>query len=152
MSRPSRQREIGLAAFQAEAAAAARYRRLAASARRRDRSRLAERWEELAARRDALAVRLLEAFEPVGSAAEGALAALAEERYEVEVLLPRLLEEWSNLAGAEEGDERGRVLEALLAEKEDLLDQLADLQRQVEVAAGRDLGDTGGEEGEEGAA
>ena len=79
--------------FNAEAAAAARFRAYAARAERDGLPNIAAKFLELAAEKDALALRQLEAAGQVRGAGEDLTAALAEERYENEVLYPRMAED-----------------------------------------------------------
>jgi len=75
----------------AEATAAARYRAFAVQAERQGHPHLADRWRELAANKDKLAILQLEAAGQVGDDAGNLSAALAEERFENDVLYPKLI-------------------------------------------------------------
>lgn len=97
MSRLPRAQEYLKTGFNAEAASAARFRALAARARGEGRPNLAAALDELAAAKDALAVLQYDAAEAIREPAEdlpaAILAALAEERYEIESLYPRMARE-----------------------------------------------------------
>jgi len=77
--------------FTAEATSAARYRAYADRARRDRLPHLAERWLRLAAAKDALAVEMLEAAEQVRGLDADVGNALSEERYENDVLYPKMI-------------------------------------------------------------
>ncbi|MDX1502535.1 MAG: hypothetical protein R3325_09230 [Thermoanaerobaculia bacterium] len=91
MSRVSRSKEYLKTGFTGEAAAAARFRAYAARAEREERPRLAEEWRKLAAAKDALAVKLLEAAGQVRDEGRALADALAEERYENDILYPKMM-------------------------------------------------------------
>ena len=105
MSRIPRLQEHLKAGFTAAAASAARFRANAAAASKNGLPNLAAHWLELASAKDALAVLQLQATGQVRGSVEDLEAALAEERYEIEVLYPRLIA----AAGAEAGPFRGVV-------------------------------------------
>jgi rubrerythrin len=77
--------------FTAEAASAARYRAYADRAQKDGRPNLARRWERMAAAKDALAIALLEAAEQVTSTDADLGNAISEERYENDVLYPKMI-------------------------------------------------------------
>jgi rubrerythrin len=79
--------------FTAEAASAAKFRAAAARAKADGHPRLAQAWLDLAAEKDGLAIRQLEAAGQVHGGAEDLGAALAEERYENDSLYPRMVRE-----------------------------------------------------------
>lgn len=91
MSRIPRYQEHLKTGFTAEAVSAARYRAYAARAERDGRPNLARQWLRLAAEKDALAIKLLEAAEQVRGEAADVTAALSEERYENDVLYPKMV-------------------------------------------------------------
>jgi rubrerythrin len=93
VSRLPRSQEHLKAAFNAEAAAAARFRAYASRAERDGAPNIARQFLEIAAEKDALALRLLEGAGQVRGAGEDLNAALAEERYENEVLYPKMSED-----------------------------------------------------------
>jgi rubrerythrin len=77
--------------FTAEATSAARYRAYADRARRDGLPHLADRWLRLAAAKDALAVEMLEAAEQVRGLDADLGNAISEERYENDVLYPKMI-------------------------------------------------------------
>lgn len=91
MSRLPRVQENLKAGFTAEAASAARYRAYALRAAKDGLPNLAAHWNELARQKDELAVLQLEAAGRVRGSALDLDAELAEERYENEVLYPKLI-------------------------------------------------------------
>lgn len=91
MSRVPRSVEHLKTGVTAEATAAARFRAYAARAEKEGHPNLADRWRELAANKDALAVLQLEAAGQVGDDPSNLRAALAEERFENDVLYPKLI-------------------------------------------------------------
>ncbi len=91
MSRIPRYQEHLKTAFTAEAASAARFRAYAEHADREGRPNLARRWLRLAAAKDRLAIELLEAAEQVRSLDANLGDAIAEERYEIDALYPRMI-------------------------------------------------------------
>lgn len=91
MSRLPRAQEHLKTGFTAEAVSAARCRAQAARAEAEEKPNLARRWRELAAAKDALAVRMLEAAGQVRDAERAIADALAEEEFENEVLYPKMM-------------------------------------------------------------
>jgi rubrerythrin len=79
------------AGFTAEAAAAARFRAYARRAAQAGLPNLAAPWADLARQKDELAILQLEAAGRVRGSALDLEAELAEERYENEVLYPKLI-------------------------------------------------------------
>jgi rubrerythrin len=77
--------------FTAEAVSAAQYRAYAHQAQTEGLENLAAAWRRLAEDKDRLAVTLLEMAGKVLSEDKNIEAALALERYEIEVLYPRLM-------------------------------------------------------------
>jgi rubrerythrin len=75
----------------AQAVAAARYRAFAAQAEKNDMPNLARQWLELASEKDALAILQLEAGGQVRDSGANVRDALAEERFENDVLYPKLI-------------------------------------------------------------
>ncbi len=90
MSRLPRVQENLKAGFTAEAASAARFRAYALRAEKDGAPNLAKHWRELARQKDELAILQLEASSRVRGGALDVEAELAEERYENEVLYPKL--------------------------------------------------------------
>jgi rubrerythrin len=93
VSRIPRAQEHLKTGFTAEAVSAARSRAYAARAERDGRPHLARHWLRLAAEKDALAVQLLEAAEQVRGEDADLGFALSEERYENDVLYPKMIRE-----------------------------------------------------------
>ncbi len=107
MSRIPRAKEHLKTGFTAEAVSAARFRAYAARAERDGQPNLARHWRQLAADKDDLAVRQLEAAGQVRGAALDLGAAIAEERYENDVLYPKMARDVD--------DETASVLGAVVA-------------------------------------
>jgi rubrerythrin len=91
VSRTPRFQEHLKTGFTAEAASAARYRAYADRAQKDGLPNLARRWQRMAAAKDALAVALLEAAEQVTSTDADLGNAISEERYENDVLYPKMI-------------------------------------------------------------
>jgi rubrerythrin len=90
VSRLPRVQENLKAGFTAEAASAARFRAYALGAEKNGAPNLAKHWAELARQKDELAILQLEAAGRVRGGALDVEAELAEERYENDVLYPKL--------------------------------------------------------------
>lgn len=122
MSRIPRSLEHLKTGFTAEAASAARFRAYAARAEKDGLSNLARRWRELAEAKDGLAVRLLEASDQVLGGDADVVGAISEERYENDVLYPKMLRDLEGGAaealGGVVADQKGHLgtLEALRKE------------------------------------
>lgn len=93
MSRIPRAQEHLKTGFTAEAVSAARFRAFAERAERDGLPNLARRWALLAAEKDRLAIAQLEAAGQVRGAAADLGSALSEERYENDVLYPKMSRE-----------------------------------------------------------
>ena len=91
MSRIPRFQEHLKTGFTAEAASAARYRAYADRAQADGQPNLARRWQRLAAAKDALAIELLAAAEQVRGLDADIGNALSEERYENDILYPKMI-------------------------------------------------------------
>ena len=91
MSRIPRSQEHLKTGFTAEAASAARFRAYADRAQRDGQPNLARRWLRLAAEKDALAIALLQATEQVSSTDADLGNAISEERYENDILYPKMI-------------------------------------------------------------
>jgi len=108
VSRVPRSQEYLKTGFSAEAVSAARFRAFASRAESGGKPNLARKWLELAAEKDALAILQLESAGQIRSDETNIADALAEERYENDVLYPKLV-------GSVEGEASavfGRVIEA----------------------------------------
>lgn len=108
VSRLPRSQEHLKTAFNAEASTAARFRAYAARAERDGLPNIARQFLAMAVEKDALAQRLLDAAGQVRGAGEDLSSALAEERYENEVLYPKMRED----ADAETAAVLSAVIEA----------------------------------------
>jgi rubrerythrin len=91
VSRIPRHQEHLKTGFTAEAVSAARFRAFADRAEQDGMPHLAARWRRLAEVKDRLAVRLLEAAEQVRGLDTDLGAAIAEERFENDVLYPKII-------------------------------------------------------------
>lgn len=93
MSRIPRIQEHLKSGFTAEAVAAARCRAYATQAEREGLGELSQAWRELAKAKDHLAILQLEAAGQVRKEDANLAAAMAEERFENEVLYPKMIRE-----------------------------------------------------------
>jgi rubrerythrin len=91
VSRIPRSLEYLKTGFTAEAVSAARFRAYAVQAEKDGRPNLARRWQRLAAAKDALALKLLDAAGQVRGEAADLTSAIEEERYENDVLYPKIV-------------------------------------------------------------
>lgn len=91
MSRIPRYQEHLKTAFTAEAVSAARCRAFAARAEGDGHPHLARHWQRIAAEKDALAGKLLDASGQVRGEDADLGTALADERYQNEVLFPKMV-------------------------------------------------------------
>jgi rubrerythrin len=116
--------------FTAEAVSAARYRAFAARAEEDGMPGLAARWRLLAAAKDRLAVRLLVAAEQVRGLDSDLGTAIAEERFENDVLYPKILREI-----ADPGERQtAAVFRQLVADQVEHLRALEALRRDLGAA------------------
>jgi len=116
--------------FTAEAVSAARYRAFAARAEEDGMPRLAARWRRLAAAKDRLAVRLLVAAEQVRGLDSDLGTAIAEERFENDVLYPKIIREITD-----PGEQRtAAVFRQLVADQAEHLRELEALRRDLGAA------------------
>ena len=138
MSRIPRFQEHLKTGFTAEAVSAARYRAYAARAEQDGKRHLAARWQRLAEAKDVLAVRLLQAAEQVRGLGADLGAAVAEERYENDVLYPRILRELAIPGEAGESGDHGtaEVFRQLIEAQAGHLQQLEALRRELTAATG----------------
>jgi rubrerythrin len=114
--------------FTAEAASAARYRAYADRAQADGLPNLARRWQRLAAAKDALAVELLVAAEQVRGLDADIGNALAEERYENDILYPKMIRDVDQ--------ETANVFLRVVAAQKDHLRQLETLRNDVSASQG----------------
>jgi rubrerythrin len=128
VSRIPRAQEHLKAGFTAEAVAAARYRAFAARAEREGLPNLAAHWRLLAEEKDRLAIRQLEAAGQVRGAGADVAAAIADERYENDVLYPKMRREVEG--------EVAEVFGAVVAAQREHLDRLLALRDRYLAARG----------------
>jgi rubrerythrin len=115
----------------AEAASAARYRAYAERAESEGLSQLAARWIELAVAKDRLARELLEAAGQVREPARAVADALAEERYENDVLYPKMTRDVA--------EDVAVVLRRMVEAQRGHVERLEALRGDLAAAAGRDV-------------
>lgn len=128
MSRVPRAQEHLKTAFAAEASSAARFRAYAARAEEDGMPALAEHWRELAGDKDRLAAELLSAAGRTGDAARAVREALEDERYENEVLYPRMIGEVDEATAA--------TLGRVVSEQREHATRLDELRRELQAARG----------------
>jgi rubrerythrin len=117
--------------FTAEAVSAARFRAFAARAEQDGLPHLGARWRQLAAAKDRLAASLLVAAEQVRGRDTDLAAAIAEERFENDVLYPKIIRE---LAPAEE--QTAAIFRQLTATQAEQLRDLETLRSEVGASPG----------------
>ena len=130
MSRIPRFQEHLKTGFTAEAVSAARYRSYASRAEEDGRPRLAARWRRLAAAKDRLAVHLLVAAEQVRGLDSDLGTAIAEERFENDVLYPKIIREITDPAE----QQTAAVFRQLVADQVGHLRELEALRRDLGAA------------------
>lgn len=128
MSRIPRFQEHLKTGFAAEAASAARFRAYAVRAEADGLPNLAAHWRWLAEEKDQLAIQQLQAAEQVRGEGTAIGSAMAAERYENDVLYPKMLREVD--------EETGRVLISVIERQKDHLSHLEDLRSQYMAAKG----------------
>ncbi len=134
MSRVPRSQEHLKTGFASEAASAARFRAYARSAEADGLAGLAARFLELAEAKDALAILQLEASGQVRSPERSVADALAEERYENDVLYPKMVRD----CGASSA-ETAEIFHQVVAEQQEHLRRLEELRSSLQMAAGGDV-------------
>ena len=130
MSRIPRFLEHLKTGFTAEAVSAARYRAYAVKAEQDRQPNLARRWRSLAEAKDALAIEMLQAAEQVRGLHADLGNALSEERYENDILYPKMIRD----AGVDEHT-ANVFLRVVTAQKEHLR-QLESLREETNAAEG----------------
>jgi rubrerythrin len=118
--------------FTAEAVSAARYRAFAARAEQDGMPRLAARWRRLAAAKDGLAVRLLVAAEQVRGLDSDLGSAIAEERFENDVLYPKIIRDLADPAE----QQAAAVFRQLVGDQVEHLRELEALRRDLGASRG----------------
>lgn len=142
MSRIPRAKEHLKTGFTAEAVSAAHFRAYAQWAEGEGLSNLAAQWRELAAEKDALAVKMLQAAGQVDGGLADVKSALSEERYENDVLYPKMVRDV--------GGDTAETLLAVVAEQKDHLRRLKELRRRVIASGSADVEPPGEVKGVEG--
>lgn len=128
MSRVPRSQEYLKTGFASEAAAAARFRAYAERAEAEGLPNLAREWRALAAAKDELAIRQLTAAGQVREDQRSLADAMAEERYENDVLYPKMIREVDG--------EAERVLRSVVADQAKHLERLSRLRKALQAAEG----------------
>jgi rubrerythrin len=116
--------------FTAEAVSAARYRAYAVKAEQDRQPNLARRWRSLAEAKDALAIEMLQAAEQVRGLHADLGNALSEERYENDILYPKMIRD----VGVDE--QTANVFLRVVAAQKDHLRQLESLREETNAAEG----------------
>lgn len=129
MSRIPRFQEHLKTGFTAAATSAARYRAYAARAERDGMPHLASHWLALATEKDALAIVQLEAADQVRGEAADIVNAISGERYESDVLYPKMIRD----AGEPKTVE---VFEQVVERQREHLARLEELRRQAQASTG----------------
>jgi rubrerythrin len=129
VSRVPRAQEHLKTGFAAEAASAARFRAFAERADKDGKGRLAAEWRALAEAKDRLAIQQLEAAGQIRSEAISIADALSEERYENDVLYPKMMRE----AGDGKASE---VFAGVIAAQKEHADLLARLRSALQASPG----------------
>lgn len=128
MSRIPRHQEHLKAAFAAEAVSAARFRAYAVRAAKDGLNNLASRLERLAVEKDRLAIELLTAADQVRGSDADLGHAIAEERYENDILYPKMIRDVDQ--------ETADVFLKVVAAQKDHLRRLEGLRGEVNAAQG----------------
>lgn len=128
MSRLPRFQEHLKTGFTAEAVSAAYFRAYAERAEKAGKTNLADRWRDLAAEKDRLAAIQLEAAGKVHDEVTALRAALAEEKYENDVLYPRMMRDVD--------DQTAEVFRQVVAAQQEQAAVLEQLQDDLQAAAG----------------
>lgn len=128
MSRVPRAHEHLKTGFTAEAASAARFRAFAARAERDGKPHLAAEWRHLAEAKDELAIRQLEATGQIRSEAISIADALAEERFENDVLYPKMIHEL--------GGDAAETLASVIQAQREHAERLNRLRQAVQASRG----------------
>ncbi len=128
MSRVPRFQEHLKTGFTAEAVSAARCRAHAARAERDGLPNLAAVWLDLAAEKDGLAIRQLEAAGQVRESKTAIADALAEDRFENDVLYPKMIRDLDG--------EPAEVLKGVVEAQQKHVDRLRELRTALQAASG----------------
>lgn len=130
MSRIPRFQEHLKTGFTAEAVSAARFRAYAAKAESDDLPNLAEHWRRLASEKDQLAIDQLQAAGQVRGEGTDIADAISGERYENEVLYPKMRRE------VEDEEEASQLFLHVMERQKDHLERLDDLRKRFAAARG----------------
>jgi rubrerythrin len=114
--------------FTAEAVSAAYFRAYAEQAERAGKPKLAARWRELAAAKDRLATIQLEGAGKVYDESTALREALAEEKYENDVLYPRMMRDVD--------EETAEIFRQVVAAQQQQTAALEQLQDDLQTASG----------------
>jgi rubrerythrin len=125
--------------FTAEAVSAARFRAYAGRAEKEGLPNLAARFRDLAAAKDALAIRQLEAAGQVRGPVEDVSTALMEERYENEILYAKMI--------ASADGETAAILREVTAAQDGHVAQLEELRQSLTASRGDVLVGAGSDHG-----
>lgn len=128
MSRVPRLQEHLKTGFTAEAVAAARFRAHAARAEREGMPKLAASWLELAEEKDRLAIEQLEAAGQVRESKTAIADALAEDRFENDVLYPKMIRDVDG--------EAAEVFRKVVETQQQHVDRLRELRSALQSSAG----------------
>ena len=128
MSRVPRSLEHLKTGFTAEAVSAARCRAHAARAERAGLTNLAAAWLELASAKDGLAIRQLEAAGQVRDDKIAVADALAEDRFENDVLYPKMIRDVDG--------EAADVFKEVVAAQQQHVAKLRELRSALQAASG----------------
>lgn len=130
MSRIPRVLEHLKTGFTSEAQSAAKYRAYAHRAEADGHPRLAEQWRRLAADKDTLARLQLEAAGKIRGGATDLIAEIAEERYENDVLYPKMIR------GAGTDEDAVALFQRVIESKKDQLRRLEQLRDALHASTG----------------
>jgi rubrerythrin len=119
--------------FTAEAVSAARFRAYAVQAEKDHQPNLARRWRGLAEAKDALAIEMLEAADQVRGLAADLGSALSEERYENEILYPKMIRD---VGGADGHEHTANVFLRVVTAQKEHFRQLEALREESNAAEG----------------
>jgi rubrerythrin len=119
--------------FTAEAVSAARYRAYAVKAEQDRQPNLARRWRSLAEAKDALAIEMLEAAEQVRGLHADLGSAISEERYENDILYPKMIRD---VGGTDGNEHTANVFLRVVAAQKEHLRQLESLREETNAAQG----------------
>lgn len=130
MSRIPRVLEHLKTGFTSEAQSAAKFRAYAHRAEADGRPSLAEQWRRLAAEKDTLARLQLEATGKIRGGATDLIAEIAEERYENDVLYPKMIR------GVGTDEDAAALFQRVIEAKKDHLRRLEQLRDALHASTG----------------